>query len=152
MVGNRCLEQFFVTVEREEKAAVAGGLIMDYEDDTLQARGIIGFDIFGYGVQPTEKAPNPEHQLCYVNGFFLFAKICISGWAASTNVFLCMARRRIFRGGSGSQEKAKLCRRSPARAHHRGAASINPAGEGAKLLKTGPALTRGFGRTGMVFW
>ncbi len=136
-----CLEQFFVTVERE-KAGCAGGLIMDYQDDTLQARGIIGFDIFGYGVQPTEKAPNPEHQLCYVNGFFFIRKDLYIRLGGLDERFFMYGEEadlswRVWIAGE------KIVPALTARAHHRGAASINPAGDG-KIVENRTSINTRF--------
>lgn len=136
-----CLEQFFMTVEREQ-AGCAGGLIMDYEDDKVQARGIIGFDIFGYGVQPSKKALNPKHRLCYVNGFFFIRKDLYVRLGGLDERFFMYGEEadlswRVWIAGE------KIVPAFTARAHHRGAASVNPAGDG-KIVENRTSINTRF--------
>ncbi len=66
-----CLEQFYLTAERENAGCV-GGRILEYEDNRVQARGCIGFDFCGDGIEPPQNR-EPD-RLFFFQGFFFVRK------------------------------------------------------------------------------
>lgn len=133
-----CLEQFFTTAEREHAGCV-GGLTLEYEDNTLQARGITGFDIFGYGVEPRKKQ-YPD-VLCYVNGFFFIRRELYERLGGLDKEFFMYGEEadlswRVWISGE------RILPALTAKVHHRGSASVNPLGEGKIIENRTSANTR----------
>ena len=121
-----CLEQFFAVAEREN-AGCANGMILEYEDNTEQARGSIGFDFCGYPVAP-RKSQIPERVYC-VNGFFFIRKDLYERLGGLDEKFFMYGEEmdlswRVWLSGN------KIVPALTARVHHRGSASVNPAGGG----------------------
>lgn len=113
-----------MTAEREN-AGCAGGLILEYEDDTVQARGSVGFDFCGYAMAPHgHEIPD---RLCCVNGFFFIRKDLYARLGGFDEKFFMYGEEmdlslRVWISGE------KIVPAFSARVHHRGAASVNPAG------------------------
>lgn len=125
-----CLQQL---LERTEKsgAGAAGALVLDYDDNSFQSFGGDGFDIFGLGVGTTvERAGNRLftpvgfYFVCadlfrklggYDEKFFLYAEDTDLSW-------------RVWISGHW------IAAAPLARIHHRGGASVNPAG-GTKIVE-----------------
>jgi GT2 family glycosyltransferase len=134
-----CLEQFFLNAEREN-AGCAGGLILEYEDNTEQARGSIGFDFCGYAVPPYgNRIPK---RLCYVNGFFFIRKDLYIRLGGLDEEFFMYGEEldlswRVWISGE------KIVPALTARVHHRGAASVNPAG-GSKIVENRTSTNKRF--------
>ena len=64
-----CLEQFCVSLENGP-AVAAGGTILEYEDNTIQATGSDGFDFFGNPVSP-KLNQTPQELFCIAGFFFI---------------------------------------------------------------------------------
>jgi GT2 family glycosyltransferase len=125
-----CLEHLYQAVE---KAGVdgAGSMVLEYEDQTLQAKGSHGFDLFGNPVSPrSNRDPNPLFCIAgfyFINReqflrlgmldekFFMYGEEMDLSW----RIWLC--------GGRIVYVPAAKC-------HHRGAVAVNPAG-GAKAVE-----------------
>jgi GT2 family glycosyltransferase len=125
-----CLEQLFATAEREG-AGCAGGLILEYEDNTVQARGCIGFDFCGNGIEP-HKGQIPK-QLFYLHGFFFIRKDLFFRLGGFDEKFFMYGEEpdlswRVWMAGE------KIVPAPASRVHHRGSASVNPAG-GSKIVE-----------------
>lgn len=136
---NDCLEKFYQTLECT-KAAAAGGTILEYEDNTIQAKGSDGFDFFGNPVSPG-RGGDPKELFC-IAGFFFIRRDAF--------IRLGMLDERFFMYG----EELDLCWRiwisgesmSPAptaRIHHRGAALVNPAG-GTRVVENRTSVQKRF--------
>jgi GT2 family glycosyltransferase len=134
-----CLEHLFETAEWES-AGCAGGLILEYEDDRVQARGCVGFDFCGNGIEP-RKTQTPE-QLLYVHGFFFIRKDLYVRLGGFDEKFFMYGEEpdlswRIWISGE------KIVPALTARIHHRGSASVNPAG-GNKIIENRTSTHRRF--------
>lgn len=121
-----CLEQFFQTAERE-KAGCAGGLVLEYEDNTIQARGCVGFDFCGNGLPPRQ-GKIPQRLFC-IHGFFFVRKDLYFNVGCMDEQFFMYNEEldlswRIWLAGD------KIVPAYTARVHHRGSAFVNPAGGG----------------------
>jgi GT2 family glycosyltransferase len=134
-----CLEQLYLCLETRP-AAAAGGTILEYEDDTIQARGGEGFDLFGNPVCP--KINQTPNELFCISGFFFIRR--------DTFLRLGMLDEKLFMYG----EEADLSWRiwisgesvaaaPKARIHHRGAAVVNPAG-GATQVENRTSIQKRF--------
>src|SRR5260370_21165110 len=62
-----CLEQLYRAVDKEH-ADSAGSTVLEYEDQTLQAKGSHGFDVFGNPVSP--RADRDPNRLFCIAGFY----------------------------------------------------------------------------------
>ena len=125
-----CLEQFYLTAERENAGCV-GGLILEYEDNRVQARGCIGFDFCGNGIEPPKNFE--PSRLFFFHGFFFVRKeLYLRVGSLDENFFLYGEEPdlcwRIWISGD------KIVAAPGARAHHRGSAFVNPAG-GSKIVE-----------------
>jgi GT2 family glycosyltransferase len=134
-----CLEQFLKAVY-QHKANGAGCTILEYENNSLQARGSNGFDIFGSPVSPRKnEVPNP-----------LF---CIAGFAfVERDAFMRigMLDEKLFMYGEELDMAWRLwvCGYAlvpapAANVHHRGAALVNPAG-GTKVIENRTSVQKRF--------
>jgi hypothetical protein len=119
-----CLERLVAAVEGAP-AAAAGALLLDYDDDTVQARGSDGFDLAGNPVSP--RGGRAPRRLFCVAGFYFIRR----------DVFLRlgMLDERFFMYGEEMDlswrvwlSGERLVWAPAARVHHRGAAGVNPAG------------------------
>jgi GT2 family glycosyltransferase len=119
-----CLEQFCLAVEREQ-AEAAGGRILEYEDNTLQAKGSTGFDIFGNPVSLSgSQDPNP---LFCIAGFYFIRRDFFQRIGSLDEKFFMYGEEmdlswRIWIAGG------RVIYADRAHCHHRGAAATNPAG------------------------
>ncbi len=134
-----CLEMFYQAVEAEQ-AAGAGGTILEYEDDTVQAKGSHGFDVFGNPISPPSGA-DPQPLFCIAGFFFVRRKDFLELGSLDERFFmygeemdLCW---RIWLSGR------KLVYAPTARIHHRGAVLVNPAG-GARPVENRTSLQKRF--------
>ncbi len=134
-----CLEQFHLAAEREQ-ASGAGCTILEYEDDTVQAKGSDGFDFTGYPVVPRDGG-SPQPLFC-VSGFsFLRRDVFFALGQLDEKMFMyCeetdLAWRVWLSGG-------KLVSAPAARLHHRGAALVNPAG-GTRIVENRTSVQKRF--------
>lgn len=125
-----CLQQLSDRTE-SSGASAAGCLVLDYDDNSFQSFGGDGFDIFGLGVGTTveragERLFTPvgfyfirtelfRNLGCYDEKFFLYAEDTDLSW-------------RVWLSGHW------IATAPNARIHHRGGASVNPAG-GTKIVE-----------------
>lgn len=106
-------------------------MVLDYDSDNLQSKGVVGFDIFGLSVDP-RKSDNPERLFC-VGGFYFIRKdlfLKVGGW---DNEFFLYGEEmdlawRIWISGEN------IVAAPAAQIHHRGAAAANPKG-GARVVE-----------------
>jgi len=119
-----CLEQFCRAIEADQ-AQAAGGTILEYEDNALQAKGSHGFDIFGNPVSPSG-GRDPKPLFC-IAGFYFIEREFFRRIGSLDERFFMYGEEmdlswRIWVSGG------KVVYASSARCHHRGAAASNPAG------------------------
>lgn len=121
-----CLEQFVAAVERE-KADAAGGTILEYEDDSLQAKGSHGFDVFGNPVSPA-KGQDPPVLFCIAGFYFIRRDVFLELGMLDEKFFMYGEEMdlswRIWTSGH------RVIYAGLAKCHHRGAVAVNPAGGG----------------------
>jgi GT2 family glycosyltransferase len=121
-----CLEQFFLVAERTGAGCVSG-LMLEYEDNTEQARGCIGFDFCGNGVK-TSKGQIPERLFCILGFIFISKDLYIRLGCMDETFFMYVEEPdlswRVWIAGG------KIVPALTARVHHRGSAYVNPAGGG----------------------
>ncbi len=119
-----CLEQFCLTVEREQ-AGGAGATVLEYEDNTIQAKGSHGFDFAGNPVSP-RGGREPDPLFCIAGFYFVRRDLFLRLGMLDEKFFMYGEEMdlswRIWLGGE------KLVHARTARMHHRGAAGVNPAG------------------------
>lgn len=125
-----CLQRLFETAEREDAGCV-GGLILEYEDNSVQAQGCIGFDFCGNGIVPHKG--QTTKQLFYIHGFFFIRKDLFFKLDGFDEKFFMYNEEpdlswRVWISGE------KIVSALAARVHHRGSASVNPAG-GSKIIE-----------------
>jgi len=123
-----CLEQLLAEIE-SSGAAVAAPFVMNYLDETPQRDASRkGFDIFGLLCSP---AISPERQEVFVAGGC--ALLIEAEWFQKLGgfdpTFFMYADEHDFCWRAW-QAGAKVILAASARAHHRSAASVNPAGSG----------------------
>jgi len=125
-----CLEKVYHATEAAQVGAT-GILVMDYDDNTVQARGGVGFDWFGIALPPRRgKIPYTLFGACgfyfiradlfrridgYDDQFFLYGEENDLSW-------------RVWIAGE------RIIHAPGARMHHRGAALVNPKG-GTKIVE-----------------
>ncbi len=119
-----CLEQFVLALE-STRAEAAGGTILEYEDNTLQAKGSTGFDLFGNPVSPAG-GRDPEPLFC-IAGFYFIEREFFQRIGSLDEQFFMYGEEmdlswRIWIAGG------RVIYAGKARCHHRGAAASNPAG------------------------
>ena len=119
-----CLEQLYLTTEREH-AGGAGATVLEYEDDTLQAKGSDGFDLFGNPVSPS-RGRDPQPLFC-IAGFYFIRRDLFMRLGMMDEKFFMYGEEmdlswRIWISGE------KIVYAKAARMHHRGAVAVNPAG------------------------
>lgn len=122
-----CLEKLLIEVNRTGSQA-ATPLVMNYEDDSFQSLGIIGFDIFGLGSTrkyhtDTREVFMPEGCSYLINRawFEKLGKFDPDYFMYSDEMDLSW---RLWAAGG------KAIAAPAARLHHRGAVHVNPAGGG----------------------
>jgi len=125
-----CLERLYETAERE-RTGCAVGQMLEYDDNTVQARGCIGFDFCGNGIEP------PINQtpawLFQNHGFFFLRSDLFFKIGGYDEKFFMYNEEpdlswRVWIAGE------KIVPAHASRVHHRGAAFVNPAG-GSKIIE-----------------
>lgn len=119
-----CLEQLYVKAESDLAGAV-GLLIMNYEDNTVQSTGTVGFDFCGYLVQARDDEI-PEHPFSAA-GFYFIRRDLFELVGGHDKEFFLYGEEldlswRLWIAGENIVSTAA------ARIHHRGAATENPKG------------------------
>ncbi len=119
-----CLERFCLYLESHH-AIAAGGTILEYEDQTTQAIGSDGFDLFGNPV--SRKSNQASCELFCIAGFFFIRRDAFNRLGMLDEKFFMYGEEfdlcwRIWISGES------LIPAPAARIHHRGAALVNPAG------------------------
>jgi hypothetical protein len=125
-----CLEQLYSGVE-QAGAAGGCGTVLEYEDQTVQAKGSDGFDIFGNPVS-SRNLSDPKRLFC-IAGFYFIRR--------QTFFELGMMDEALFMYGEEMDLSWRVwvCGETlkfipAARVHHRGAVAVNPAG-GTRLVE-----------------
>jgi GT2 family glycosyltransferase len=119
-----CLERLYRTVEKEN-ADGAGSTVLEYEDQTLQAKGSHGFDLFGNPVSPRfNRDPSP---LFCIAGFYFINRERFLGLGMLDEEFFMYGEEmdlswRIWLCGG------RIVYVPGAKCHHRGAGAVNPEG------------------------
>jgi len=133
------LEQLYRTLE-ETNAGAAGPLVLNYEDNSLQAEGCPGFDFTGNYMPPRKGRP-PDPLFCMAGFFFIRKELFIR---------LGMLDEKCFMYGEEMDLSWRIWvsgeRIIPARAakiHHRGAAGVNPAG-GTRVVENRTSIQKRF--------
>lgn len=125
-----CLEQLCRTAE-ESRVGVAGLLVMDYDDNAVQTRGGMGFDLCGMAVPP--RSGSIPHVLFAACGFYFISAELFRRIGAFDDVFFLYGEEtdlswRVWISGE------QIIHAPSARMHHRGAALTNPKG-GTKIVE-----------------
>lgn len=120
-----CLEQLYMACERT-CADGAGALMLEYQDNSIQAKGSHGFDIFGNPVSPARHR-EPQPMFCIAGFYFIRRESYFRLGRLDERFFmygeeLDLSWRIWLSGGL-------LIPVMSARVHHRGAAGVNPAGD-----------------------
>jgi GT2 family glycosyltransferase len=121
-----CLERLLAGA-KSMNADAASPLVMDYEDDSIQASGGEGFDLFGL-MSLAQMEQCPQREIFVVPGCsYLIRKELFQRLGGFDEVFFMYADEydlswRVWISGA----RAVLVPGS--RLHHRGAANVNPAG------------------------
>ncbi len=125
-----CIEELLRCAETQGHGVV-GPTMLNYGDDSVQSRGVIGFDIFGFQVDPRKSDTDPRW-FCCASFFFIRRELFdrIGGWDAI--YFMYGEEMDISWRTWVSGETLSAAPR--ARIHHRGAAYDNPKG-GEKLVE-----------------
>lgn len=119
-----CLEQLYRACERNQ-ADGAGAQILEYQDNSIQARGSHGFDFFG---NPVSRAHDcyPEPMFCIAGFYFIRRESYFRLGRLDERFFMYGEEMdlswRIWTSGG------LLIPVMEAKVHHRGAAGVNPAG------------------------
>jgi len=119
-----CLEQLLETTERE-RAGAAGGLLLDYEDQSVQGEGGMGFDFSG-NCTSSKRPKNQAVLMCPACFIFVRKDLFAQIGMFDEKLFLYGEEMdfswRIWIAGE------KIVRAFTAKIHHRGAVGVNPAG------------------------
>lgn len=134
-----CLEELVRTAEAAGAGAV-GPLIRDYDDDTFQSLGGVGFDLGGFGVGggPTD-APRVLFAAC---GFYFIRTDLYRRLGGFDETFFLYGEEtdlswRVWIAGS------HILHAPGAVVHHRGAVAVNPEG-GTKLVESRTSESKRF--------
>lgn len=125
-----CLEQLVAAAD-ESRSAAAGVLVLNYDDDSFQNNGGVGFDLCGLGT-PLRQGSAPKELFC-PNGFFFIRKDVFHEIGEEDETFFLYNEEgdlswRVWIAGH------RIVYAPKARIHHRGAASVNPKG-GTKMVE-----------------
>lgn len=122
-----CLEKLLDCVEREQ-AAAATPLVLNYDDNTFQSAGALGFDIFGLA---TDRRPvDYVREILMPEGCsYLIRKEVFEAVGGFDSEYFMYAEEldlswRVWIAGE------RIITVPQAIVHHRGAANVNPAGGG----------------------
>lgn len=120
-----CLQQLLETAERTGAAAV-GGAVLEYNDDTVQAWGCHGFDLFGNAI--------PARGRQVIEPLFMVA--CFQFIRREVFERVGMMDERFFMYGEELDVAwriwiagERIVHAPNARIHHRGAVNVNPSAE-----------------------
>lgn len=125
-----CLELLYQRAEAT-KAAAAGLLILDYDDDSFQSSGATGFDLFGHIVAPR---PGQVPDVLFVCvGFYFIRRETFDRVGGYDGALFLYGEEldlswRVWLAGE------TIIHVPTARLHHRGAAAVNPKG-GTKVVE-----------------
>jgi len=124
-----CLESFYRAAE-QENADGAGALILNYEDNSFQAKGSCAFDFSGWPIPAISRDPDP---LYCIAGFYFVRRDTFFRLGLFDEKFFMYGEEedlswRIWISGG------RLVPAMRARVHHRGAAGVNPEG-GSKVVE-----------------
>jgi GT2 family glycosyltransferase len=134
-----CLEQLYSAAGR---SGVIGGCatVLEYDDQSVQAKGSHGFDVFGNPVSPRNmRAPEP---LFCIAGFYFIRRDCFFELGMMDESLFMYGEEmdlswRVWLSGRSITFVA------PARVHHRGAVAVNPAG-GTKAVENRTTTAKRF--------
>lgn len=126
----RCIEELYLAAEKAN-VGCAGVLVLDYENDEIQSRGGIGFDLSGHGVEPPRGYVPTT--LFMGHGFAFLRKDLFERIGGYDDLYFLYGEEldlcwRIWASGD------KIVHAPMARIHHRGAVSVNPKG-GSKVVE-----------------
>jgi len=118
-----CLEQFYRAAE-ERQADGVGGLILNYEDNSFQAKGSYAFDFCCWAIPAIDRGVDP---LYCIAGFYFIRRDAYFRLGQLDEAFFMYGEEedlswRIWISGG------LLVSSLAARVHHRGAAGVNPEG------------------------
>jgi len=134
-----CLEQLLSSVQ-EAQADGAGSMVLEYEDQTLQAKGSHGFDLFGNPVSPS-KQRDPDPLFCIAGFYFISREVFVRLGMLDEKFFMYGEEMdlswRIWLSGH------RIVYAVRAKCHHRGAVAVNPAG-GTKAVENRTSTTKRF--------
>lgn len=134
-----CLEQLVKAAE-ENGYGVAGPTVLFYNDDSLQSKGVSGFDVFGLQVGPSA-SDNMARLFCPAAFYFIRRELFnkVGGWDDRYFMYdeeMDLAWRVWISGATGGAAPA-------AKMHHRGAAVDNPKG-GDRMVELRSSDTKRF--------
>ncbi len=134
-----CLEKLYATAERE-RAAVVAATILEYEDNSVQAEGGTGFDFCGNWVTSTGRE-RPKELICPSNFWFISREVYRRVGMLDEEYFMYGEEMdlgwRVWISGE------RIIPELEARIHHRGAASVNPAG-GTRVVEHRTSIQKRF--------
>lgn len=119
-----CLEQLYGGIER---AGAVGGCatVLEYDDQTIQAKGSHGYDIFGNPVSPHGQR-DPDPLFCIAGFYFIRRDYFLRLGMMDEELFMYGEEMdlswRVWISGE------RLAFVPSAGVHHRGAVAVNPAG------------------------
>ena len=134
-----CLEQLYRAVQKQH-ADGAGSTVLEYEGQTLQAKGSHGFDVFGNPVSPRANR-DPEPLFCIAGFYFIRRDVFMRLGMLDEKFFMYGEEMdlswRIWLSGG------RIIYAAGAKCHHRGAVSVNPAG-GTKAVENRTSVQKRF--------
>jgi len=133
------LEQLRTTLERAG-AGAAGPLVLDYDNDTIQAPGCDGFDFCG-NYMPPRHGRTPQRLFCMAGFFFIRRDLFLKLGMFDERCFMYGEEMDLSWRILISGEKIAAARE--ARIHHRGAAGVNPVG-GTRIVENRTSIQKRF--------
>jgi GT2 family glycosyltransferase len=120
-----CIEKLYKGAE-STSAGIASGLVLEYDDNTIQADGCRGFDLCGNGL-PIRKGHMPPVLLFPATFFFIRRELFLRIGMMDQKFFMYgeemdLAWRAWIAG-------ERICPVPDSRIHHRGAVGVNPVGD-----------------------
>jgi hypothetical protein len=134
-----CVEQLHVTVEREQ-AGAGGPTILNYEDNSLQAKCAIGFDFSGDLMLP-RTGRDSDVAFCPGAFFFIRRDLFVRIGMMDEKLFMyCEELDLSWRIAIAGERVVAV---PSARIHHRGEVGVNPAG-GTKVVENRTSAQKRF--------